>query len=202
VVLLPDCAHACSCGGGVPFLVLARGADASAVFSGEGLDVEEGPPRRMFGTSVSSIRVTLRVSEVWKGPRRETLEVSKPSSGASCGYPFKEGQECLLYAYGKEEPFKVDLCNETRQLSMVSVHLRVLGDGQTPGGEPLPDTSGGAAGLVAVGLAAVAAVRGRRKAVGIAPSARTTIFSTRIGRPRRCPCGRRSGRGGGPRRPR
>ena len=38
LVLLPDCAHACSCGGGVPFRVLDRGADA--VFSGEVLDVE------------------------------------------------------------------------------------------------------------------------------------------------------------------
>jgi hypothetical protein len=166
LVLLPDCAHACSCGGGVPFPVLARGAVASAVFSGEVLDVAEGPPRRMFGTSVSSFRVTLRVSEVWKGPWRETLEVSTPSGGASCGYPFKEGQEYLVYAYGKEEPFKVDLCSETRQLSKASMHQRVLGDGQTPGGEPLPDTSGDAAGLGAVGLAAVAPVRGRRKAVG------------------------------------
>jgi hypothetical protein len=40
LVLLSDCAHACSCGGGVPFRVLARGADASAVLSGEVLDVE------------------------------------------------------------------------------------------------------------------------------------------------------------------
>jgi hypothetical protein len=40
LVLLPDCVRACSCGGGVPFRVLARGVDASAVFSGEVLDVE------------------------------------------------------------------------------------------------------------------------------------------------------------------
>ena len=128
------------------------------MFSGEVLDVVEGPPRRMFGTSVSSFRVTLRVSEVWKGPWRETLEVSTPSGGVSCGYPFKEGQEYLVYAYGKEEPFKVDLCTETKPLSKAGMNLQLLGDGQRPGEEvPVPDTSGGVGGLGVLGLAAVAA---------------------------------------------
>jgi hypothetical protein len=43
---------------------------------------------------------TLRVSEVWKGPERETLEVSTSSQEAACGVPFEEGQEYLVYAYG------------------------------------------------------------------------------------------------------
>jgi hypothetical protein len=157
LALLPDCAHACSCGGGVPLRVIARGTDSAAVFYGEVLDVEEGPPTRMFGSRIPSSRVTLRVSEVWKGLQRETLEVSTPSGGTTCGYPFKEGQAYLVYAYGKEEPFKVDLCSETRLLSKAVAHLRVLGDGQSPGGEPLPDTSGGVDWLGVVGLAGAAA---------------------------------------------
>jgi len=157
LVLLPDCAHACSCSGGVPFRVLAKGADASAVFSGEVLDVEEGPPTRMFGSRIPSVKVTLRVSEVWKGPERETLEVSTPSDGAACGYYFKEEQEYLVYAYGKEEPFKVDLCSQTKLLSKAGANLRVLGDGRSSGGAPLTDTSGGVAGIGAVGLAEVSA---------------------------------------------
>jgi hypothetical protein len=64
--------------------------------------------------------------------------MSTPSGGATCGYPFKEGQEYLVYAYGKEEPFKEDLCSETRQLSKASARLRVLGDGQTPGASLCP----------------------------------------------------------------
>ena len=159
LALPPDCAHACSCGGGgAPFQVLAKGTDSAAVFSGEVLDVEEGPPVKMFGESFPSNRITLRVSEVWKGPRRETLEVSTPIDGALCGYHFEEGQEYLVYAYGKEEPFEVDLCSQTRQLSKAGEHLRVLGDGRRPGDEPLPDTSGGVPEPGAAALAGVVAL--------------------------------------------
>jgi LPXTG-motif cell wall-anchored protein len=143
VTLLPDCASACSCGGGAPFQVLAKGPDSTAVFSGEVLDVEEGPPTRMFGgMRLPSSKVSLRVSEVWEGPQRETLEVSTPIDGAACGYPFKKGQEYLVYAYGKEEPFTVDLCSQTKLLSKANANLQVLGAGQRPGDEPLPDTGG------------------------------------------------------------
>jgi hypothetical protein len=58
---------------------------------------------------------------------------------------------------GKEEPFKVDLCSQTRLLSKAGANLRVLRDDQISESEPLPDTSGGVAGLGELGLAAVAA---------------------------------------------
>jgi hypothetical protein len=156
LALFPDCAHACSCGGG-SFRELAKGSDSTAVFSGEVLDVEEGAPTTMFGDRIPSSRVTLRVSEVWKGPQQETLEVRTPRDEVMCGYSFKEGQEYLVYAYGKEEPFKVDLCSQTRLLSKAGANLRVLRDDQISESEPLPDTSGGVAGLGVLGLAAVAA---------------------------------------------
>ncbi len=157
LALLPDCAHACSCGGGAPFRVVAKGADASAVFSGEVMDVEGGLFTRMFGMSIPSEKVTFRVSEVWKGPQRDTLEVSTPRDGATCGYSFKEGQEYLVYTYGKEEPLKTDLCTETRLLSRAGAHLRVLGDGQSPGDDSvLSDTSGGFPRLDIVGMLGLA----------------------------------------------
>ena len=159
VVLLPDCASACSCGGGAPFRVLAKGADASAVFSGEVMNIEGGLSTRIFGMSVPSRRVTLQVSEVWKGPQTETLEVTTPRDGATCGYNFKEGQEYLVYAYGKEEPFEVDLCSRTKPLS--DADLRVLGDGWSSGEDSvLSDTSGGFPRLDIMGMLglAVAAV--------------------------------------------
>jgi hypothetical protein len=150
VALLPDCASACSCSsGGAPFRVIAKGTDSSALFSGEVLDVQEGD------------RVTLRVSEVWKGPQRETLEVRTRRDPALCGYPFKEGQEYLVYAYGKQEPFNTHICSETRLLSKADAHLRVLGDGWSSGNDSaLSDTSGGFPRLEIVGMLglAVAAV--------------------------------------------
>jgi hypothetical protein len=164
LALLPDCASACTCAvwPGSQQERAERALDRStAVFSGEVLDVQEGSPTRMFGTRIPSSRVTLRVSEVWKGPQRETLEVSTPSQEGACGYPFKEGQEYLIYARGKEAPFKVDLCSETKPLLEASVHLEALGNGETVGDSgALSDTSGGFPRLDIVGMMglAVAAV--------------------------------------------
>jgi hypothetical protein len=156
LALLPDCAHACSCGGGGSFREAAMGANSSAVFSGEVMEVEKG---------LLSPSATFRVSEVWKGKQRETVEVSTSQvlPGVGCGYPFKEGREYLVYAYRgphgspPKPDLKTDLCTLTKPLSEADANLRVLGEGQSPGGEPLPDTSGGVAGLGVVGLAAVAA---------------------------------------------
>jgi hypothetical protein len=129
------------------------------VFSGEVVDIGEGPPIRMMGSRLPSSRATLRVSEVWKGPEQETLEVSTPVSGSACGYPFKEGQEYLVYADGKQE-LKVDICSETKPLSKAGVNLQALRNSQRPkDGAPLSDTSGGIsvgmmAGVAGLGMAA------------------------------------------------
>jgi hypothetical protein len=151
LALLPDCASACSCigfGGSQQEITKQALSDSAAVFSGEVADVEK---------QGSTATVTLRVSEMWKGSEQGTLQVSTPSQEPACGYPFEDGREYLVYAYGKEEPFKVDLCSETKPLSKAGASLQVLGDGQSSGGAPLPDTSGGVAGLGVVGLAGVAA---------------------------------------------
>jgi hypothetical protein len=157
VALLPDCAHACTCGGGGSFREAAMGANSSAVFSGEVIDVEKS-----LGAPSSA---TLRVSEVWKGRERETVEVHTGQflPGVSCGYSFKEGREYLVYAYWGPQGspprpgLKTDICTLTKPLSEADANLRVLGEGQSSEGEPLPDTSGGIAGHGVVGIAAVSA---------------------------------------------
>jgi hypothetical protein len=142
VALLPDCAYACSCM--VPRPVERELADSSAVFSGEVIDVEKRP-------QVST--VTFRVSKLWKGKQQETRTVSTPSSDAACGYPFKEGREYLVYAHGKEESLKDNVCGRTKLLSEASADLRVLGDGETLGGTGvLSDTSGGFPPLGVIGM--------------------------------------------------
>jgi hypothetical protein len=130
---------------------------SSAVFAGEVVSITKGEP---FGREPNT--VSLRVSEVWKAPELETLEVTTPRGGAACGYPFKEGQEYLVYAYGKEESLKVDLCSETTPLSKASADLEALDNGETMGGSGavLSDTSGGFPPLWVMGMVggAVAAV--------------------------------------------
>jgi hypothetical protein len=99
------------------------------------------------------------VSEVWKGPERETLEVSTPRAGPACGYSFKEGKEYLVYAWGKK--MEVDSCGRTTPLSEAGADLQVLGNGETMGGHSvLYDTSGGFPPLGVMGMVggAVAAV--------------------------------------------
>lgn len=96
-----------------------------AVVSGKVVDVEKGG-------SYSS-NVTLRVYGVWKGPQRETLEMSTPSDGAACGYPFKEGQEYLVYAYWGNQGtpprpgLNVDLCSQAKPLANADEDLALLG---------------------------------------------------------------------------
>jgi hypothetical protein len=148
LLLLPDCASACSCGGGGSREEMVEWAlsHPGAVVSGKVVDVEKG-------SSTSS--VTLRVYEMWKGPQRETLEMSTPSYGAACGYPFKEGQEYLVYAYWGNQgtPLKVDLCSSTKPLSEAGADLTLLGNGEKPTDGALNDTSGGVTARTMVGMA-------------------------------------------------
>ena len=170
VALLPDCASACTC------MMMAEGSqqeiakqalsDSAAVFSGEAVAVEE---RGL--TSTATTTVTIRVSEVWKGPMRGTLEVTTPTDETACGYPFEEGREYLVYAGQgfKEETGRVgrrpsdlkrvDICSETKPLSEAGADLEALGEGERPGDdEPLPDTSGGFPPLGIIGMMGLAVV--------------------------------------------
>ncbi len=168
-LLPPQDAYACSCG---PVSVQRLLSSSEAVFSGEVVDLKRNqkdpapPPPPNPGSippaAPSRIdRVSFRVSEVWKGPQRQTLEVITPrADGVSCGYPFKEGQEYLVYAEGKGEPFETALCSGTQPLSKADEDLALLGNGEElkDGGVALTDTSGVVPAWVVVGLAGLAMV--------------------------------------------
>jgi hypothetical protein len=150
VFLFPDCASACSCAilGSQEERAERALAKSSALFSGEVVDFKE---------SASPATATVRVAEVWKGPKQRTIEITTPSVETMCGYPFKEGQEYLVYAYTGKQGLEVDLCSETIPLSKASTDLEVLGAGKKPtGGEVLSDTSGGLSAGALVGLAGLA----------------------------------------------
>jgi hypothetical protein len=84
VALLPDCASACSCAmlpGSQQEQAERALNHSTAVFSGEVVEVEKPPPPTTMKMAMQSeATVTLRVSEVWKGPEQETLEVSTPQT--------------------------------------------------------------------------------------------------------------------------
>ncbi len=128
-------------------------AKSSAVFSGEVVAVEQGTAT---ASGPGNDTVTLRASEVWKGPDQETLEVRTPSQRIACGNHFEEGREYLVYAYGKRG-LKTDICTETKPLEKAGADLAVLGDGERPTDSGvLSDTSGGASVSAMAGLAGLA----------------------------------------------
>jgi hypothetical protein len=131
-LLLPDCASACTCG--VPMgspVEVAESAlkDSSAVFSGEVIKIEKVGKEVTSSDNEKEImpvpKITLRTSEVWKGPERETIAVYTAGYGTTiidsvCGYPFEKGKDYLVYAskgsYGKQS-LSVSLCSQTQQIS-------------------------------------------------------------------------------------
>jgi hypothetical protein len=155
-LLPPDCASACSCAmpsGRQKERVEFAVSDSEAVFAGKVVKIDRPSP--IISTSDPET-VSFRVSESWKGQEAGTLEVRTPVYGASCGYPFKEGQEYLVYAYGGQQGLKVDLCSETKRLSKAGADLALLGDGQKSkddGDEILSDTSGGISARAIAGMA-------------------------------------------------
>jgi len=169
VALLPDCASACSCAA-LPGTPQERARDAlsssTAVFSGEVVEFEKPPPDTTMieGTLLTVVSsggtatVTLRASEVWKGPRQQTVVVTTgDDSGSGCGYPFEEGEEYLVYATGKDP--SVSLCSDTKPLPEADADLEALGKGEAPiGGGTLSDTSGGLPTPAVIGLLGLAII--------------------------------------------
>ena len=153
LVLLPDCASACSCAmpqGSQKERAERALSSSEAVFSGEVAAIERNQKGPFGGVD----EVSFRVSEVWKGPKRESLELTTQSQGIACGYHFEEEQEYLVYAYGKNN-LKVVLCSETKPLSKAGADLAVLGNGEKPknGDDALNDTSGVVPARAVVGMA-------------------------------------------------
>ena len=154
-LLPPQCASACSCA--MPPASQDALADSEAVFSGEVVAVEQGTAT---ASGPGYDTATLRVSEVWKGSGRGTLDVRTPSQGTACGYHFEEGHEYLVYAYAGKQGLEVDSCGATKPLSRAGANLEALGEGEKPHdggeGEVLPDTSGGFSVRAMVGVAGLA----------------------------------------------
>jgi hypothetical protein len=138
VALLPDHAYACS---GMGFMgtpqehVKQELEESRAVFSGEVQDITKWN-HEGYQT------VTLRTIDVWKGPHRDTLEVTQ---GNLCPYTFEEGQEYLVYA---DQGLSVNLFSGTTPLSDASEEVQAL---------RLVDTSGIVPGYGVLGLASLTA---------------------------------------------
>lgn len=130
--------------------------------------------------------VKFDVDRAWKGLSENNVTVVTANSEASCGYPFKEGKEYLVYARGSNEnTLSASLCSRTAPAADAYDDFRVLGagydvptqsdTGQPVGGEaeggemnnsflPLAMAGVGAA-IAAAAIAASAAFKRSRRSI-------------------------------------
>jgi hypothetical protein len=150
-------AYACSCMAPPP-PVEARN-EAQSVFAGTVSAV---------GAEANGFLVTFDVEQFWKGPEGPQVTVSTPSSSASCGVEFVEGEKYLVYgSFADDGRLSTNLCTRTAPLANAGEDLAAFGAGTTPPAEPTaPQTeistglpwqpfALGGAGLAVIALAAV-----------------------------------------------
>ncbi|MCY4654264.1 MAG: hypothetical protein OXC95_14010, partial [Dehalococcoidia bacterium] len=90
--------HACKCA--IPGSPTDELEKSDAVFAGavvsirHSFDPDEGPYSPEDRTTVR-----FDVSAVWKGAVHEDTNITTPPTGGSCGFPFNEGEEYIVYAF-------------------------------------------------------------------------------------------------------
>ena len=115
VLLCPDLAAACSCGGTTS--VCGSFAAAEAVFVGSVTRVENKTVKGEEGREyIVSQLAYVQVDEAFKGVK--TPELILRSYGTSCDPQYKEGQRWLFYAYYKKEDkaWSIAACDRSSQL--------------------------------------------------------------------------------------
>ena len=168
----PETAYACSCGGKLESLSEAlEGADA--VFMGRVASVKE------IRDHEDQSRIEFDVVAYWKGPVYRTMYVATRSRDSSCSYPFDKGEEYIVYGYYSErlEGLWTGFCTRTHPIvagwrDFTEVRHAELGEGKEPGeGENASpwelrggcSRSAGAVDLAFVGLLVGLVCFGRRK---------------------------------------
>ncbi len=93
--------------------------------------------------SEQPVAVTFAVRESWKGPQTPTITLYTVINGMSCnGYFWKEGAAFLVYAHrAPDGRFGVGLCSRTVEAAWAAADLQVLGPGQAPKPDPIPEES-------------------------------------------------------------
>ena len=120
-----DQTHACSCvPPPSPQEALAK---SEAVFAGKVVAVSGLPPGGYNSTDPRV--VAFKVSAVWKGPSYETMFITTPLSGASCGFDFIEGKSYIVYAWNGVD---VLLCSRTKLSDNARDDFATLGEGSSP----------------------------------------------------------------------
>lgn len=136
----PSNVFACSCAG--PPEVSESLERSAAIFAGKVTQIA-GPPRKQVMSSADPVRVTLEVTEIWKGELNPVTELTTAMSSASCGYDqFAVGSEYLVFASAESGRLTTGLCDGTKPLTAAGKELSELGAGYPPKAAPPPGETG------------------------------------------------------------
>lgn len=104
----------------------------TAIFAGKVIKIEK--PTGSTSSTADLINVMFETSRWWKGPGTKTFTIFTAREGASCGYPFKEGEKYLVYSSKEKESgrWETGLCDSNKVLAEADSDLKELGTGQTP----------------------------------------------------------------------
>ena len=126
-VILSGPAYACSCvQSPPPSEALAQSA---VVFAGKVASLKTLERPDGTWSSLDPVTVEFEVEKVWKGHDYQAMYLTTARSGASCGFPFVEGEEYLVYS---SNAVTVSLCSRTRSMSEADEDLASLGEGRSP----------------------------------------------------------------------
>jgi hypothetical protein len=129
-------ANACWCmSGGGPACQQAWDKSVNAVFLGRVEKIEASqntgwglPAGAASMTMMGHVnQVSISVEESYRGVSAKTIQVYTESSGAGCGYVFKEGERYLIFASKtKDEKLIVSLCSATKPAQYADEDLAYL----------------------------------------------------------------------------
>src|SRR5699024_6285624 len=68
----------------------------------------------------------------WKGVEQTTNTLFTERDTASCGFPFEEGEEYLIYANQNGDKWQVNNCPRTVLLTEAEEDLTAIGQGEEP----------------------------------------------------------------------
>lgn len=137
LIRLPDAGYACSCVKPPPVKEAVN--KASAVFSGKVVEIKE--QSGLFQSSADPLKVVFDVKKTWKGTDQTQVIVYTASNSASCGFHFELNQEYLVYAFARDGKLQTTLCSRTADLASAQGDLKVLGEGQLPEKQEIPEDS-------------------------------------------------------------
>ncbi|RED55548.1 hypothetical protein [Cohnella lupini] len=134
LLLEPQSAYACSCAApeSPEKQVKAELDYRSAIFAGTVQKITPPSWFRIIRPTADPVKVTFKVSEVWKGNIGRQTIVYTALGSDSCGVEYLKGTEYIVSASLNSKSMETNLCSMTKPLADASNELAVLGEGYPP----------------------------------------------------------------------